>query len=152
MEKEKQIDVLLIEDNLDDSELTIYSLLSANDRLRYQHFTNGEEAIEFVFTKRTSWGEPMKDYLKLIIIDLKLPNANGFEIARTFKESEHTKTIPIVVLTSSKREHDIHIAYEIGINSYVIKPDKFEGYLNKIGSLTSYWCSVNERHNQNAAL
>jgi two-component system, response regulator len=147
MEKEKQIDVLLIEDSLDDSELTLYSLMTVNDRLRYQHFTNGEDALDFVFKNKTNWGEPIKDHLKLIILDLKLPKLGGLDIAKKFKESEQTKSIPIVVLTSSRSHDDIHVAYEIGVNSYVVKPDKFDGYVKKIGTLASYWSLVNERPN-----
>ena len=147
MEKEKQIDVLLIEDSQDDSELTIYSLLNVNERLNYLHFTTGEEALDFVFNNKTHWGQPVKDNLKLIILDLKLPKANGLDIAKKFKESDQTKTIPLVVLSSSKNTNDIHVAYQIGVNSYVVKPDKFEGYLKKIGSLASYWSTVNERPN-----
>jgi len=146
-EREKQIDVLLIEDSLDDSELTLYSMMNANDRLHYQHFTNGEDALDFVFNSKTNWGQPIKDNLKLIILDLTLPKIGGLAIARRFKESEQTRTIPIVVLSSSKDIDDIHVAYEIGVNSYVVKPDKFDGYLKKIGSLASYWSTVNERPN-----
>jgi two-component system response regulator len=147
MEKEKQIDVLLIEDSLDDTELTLYSMMNVNDRLHYQHFTNGEDALDFVFNNKTNWGQPIKDCLKLIILDLTLPKIGGLAIARRFKESEQTRTIPIVVLSSSKNINDIHVAYEIGVNSYVVKPDKFDGYVKKIGSLTSYWSTVNERPN-----
>jgi two-component system response regulator len=147
MEKGKQIDVLLIEDSLDDSELTIYSLLNVNDRLHYLHFTTGEEALDFVFNNKTYWGQPVKDSLKLIILDLKLPKTGGLDIAKKFKESDQTRTIPIVVLSSSKNTDDIQVAYEIGVNSYVVKPDKFEGYLKKIGSLASYWSTLNERPN-----
>ncbi len=146
-EREKRVDVLLVEDSLDDSELTLYSIMNVNDRLHYQHFTNGEDALDFVFNNKTQWGEPVKDYLKLIILDLTLPSLGGLAIAKQFKESEQTRTIPIVVLSSSKNHNDIHVAYEIGVNSYVVKPDKFEGYVKKIGSLASYWSTVNERPN-----
>ncbi|GHN02222.1 response regulator [Cytophagales bacterium WSM2-2] len=147
MEREKQIDVLLIEDNLDDSELTLYSLMVVNDRLRYQHFTNGEDALDFVFNNRTYWGQPIKDNLKLIIIDLKLPRIGGLDLAKRLKQSDQTRTIPVVVLSSSKDTNDIHVAYEIGVNSYVVKPEKFDGYVKKIGTLASYWSTVNERPN-----
>jgi len=147
VERAKQIDVLLIEDSLDDTELTLYSMMNVNDRLHYRHFTNGEDALDFVFNNKTTWGVPVKDHLKLIILDLTLPKVGGLAVAKKFKESEQTKTIPIVVLSSSKDTNDINVAYEIGVNSYVVKPDKFDGYLLKIGSLASYWSTINERPN-----
>jgi len=147
MEKEKKIDVLLIEDNLDDSELTLFSIMNVNDRLQYQHFTNGEDALDYVFNNKTYWGQPIKDFLKLIILDLKLPKIGGLALAKRFKESEQTKSIPVVILSSSSNHDDIHVAYENGVNSYVVKPDKFDGYVKKIGSLANYWSTVNERPN-----
>jgi len=146
-ERGKQIDVLLIEDSLDDFELTLYSMMNANDHLHFQHFTNGEEALDFVFNSMTNWGQPIRNHLKLIILDLTLPKIGGLAIAKRFKESEQTRTIPIVILSSSKDSNDIHGAYEIGVNSYVVKPNKFDGYLKKIGSLTYYWRTIKERQN-----
>ncbi|HTH56064.1 MAG TPA: response regulator [Cyclobacteriaceae bacterium] len=141
-----KVDVLLVEDNLDDSELTLYALTSANDRLHLQHFTNGEEALSFIFDQKNYWGQTMKDQLKLIIIDLKLPTPlGGLEIIRKLRSEEPTRCIPIVVLSSSQNEKDIHGAYESGANSYVIKPDGFDGYIKKIGSLATYWSTVNQQ-------
>lgn len=141
-----KVDVLLVEDNLDDSELTLYALTSANDRLHLQHFTNGEEALSFIFDQKNYWGQTMKDQLKLIIIDLKLPAPlGGLEIIRKLRSEEPTRCIPIVVLSSSQNEKDIHGAYESGANSYVIKPDGFDGYIKKIGSLATYWSTVNQQ-------
>src|SRR5689334_12721891 len=101
IEKEKRVDMLLIEDSLDDTELTLYSVMSANDHLRFEHFTNGEEALEYVFKQKTSWGQPIKDNLKFIMIDLNLPGMYGLDIVRKLKESDQTRNIPIVVLSSS---------------------------------------------------
>lgn len=144
MEKEK-VDVLLVEDNLDDSELTLYALTSANDRLELEHFTNGEEALKFIFDKKNYWGQPLKD-LKLIILDLKLPTQlGGLDIVKRLRSEEHTRTIPIVVLSSSQNQKDIHGAYALGVNSYVVKPDGFDGYIKKIGSMANYWSVVNQR-------
>lgn len=144
MEKEK-VDVLLVEDNLDDKELTLYALTSANDQLQLQHFTNGEEALKFIFDEKNYWGQSVKGQLKLIILDLKLPTAlGGLDIVKKLRSDEHTKSIPIVVLSSSRNEKDIHGAYELGVNSYVVKPDGFDGYVKKIGSLAKYWSLVNQ--------
>ena len=145
MEKEK-VDVLLVEDSLDDSELTLYALTSANDRLKLQHFTNGDEALKFIFDSKNSWGQAAKDQLKLIILDLKLPNGpEGLDLVRKLRNDENTKAIPIVVLSSSQDEKDIKGAYALGANSYVVKPDGFDGYLRKIGSLATYWSTINQR-------
>ena len=111
MEKERQVDVLLVEDNLEDTELTQYSLMNGNDHLQLQHFTNGEEALDFIFKKKTYWGQSVKDHLKLIILDLNLPTKlGGLDIVKKIRAEERTKTIPIVVLSSSKDEKDIHCA------------------------------------------
>src|SRR5258705_2042182 len=101
MEKPKKIDLLLIEDSLDDSELTLYAILNVDDRLHYQHFTTGEESLDFVFNNKTNWWHPVKDNLKLIILDLELPKANEVDIATTHNESEQTSEIPLLVLSSS---------------------------------------------------
>lgn len=145
MEKEK-VDVLLVEDNLDDSELTLYALTSANDRLRLQHFTNGDEALKFIFDKKNDWGQPVNDQLKLIILDLTLPNGPaGFDLVRKLRTNDNTKSIPIVILSASQNEKDIHGAYALGVNSYVVKPDGFDGYIKKIGSLATYWSTINQQ-------
>lgn len=145
MEKDN-VDVLLVEDNLDDTELTLYALTSGNDRLQLQHFTNGEEALNFIFDKKNYWGQSVKDQLKLIIVDLKLPSSlGGLDIVKKLRSDERTRSIPIVVLSSSQNEKDIHGAYELGVNSYVVKPEGFDGYMKKIGSLATYWSTVNQR-------
>ena len=145
MEKEK-VDVLLVEDNLDDTELTLYALTSANDRLNLQHFTNGEEALKFIFDSKNYWGQSVRDQLKLIIIDLKLPNGpEGLDLVKKLRTDEHTKNIPIVVLSASQNKMDIKGAYAVGANSYVVKPDGFDGYIKKIGSLATYWSTINQQ-------
>lgn len=140
-----KVDVLLVEDNLDDTELTIYALTNSDNRLHLQHFTNGEEALDFIFGKKNYWGQSIKD-LKLIILDLNLPTKmGGLDIVKRIRSEEHTKLIPIVVLSSSHDEKDIHSAYDLGVNSYVVKPSGFDGYIRKIGSLATYWSIVNQR-------
>jgi len=145
MEYEK-VDVLLVEDNLDDKELTLYALTKGNDRLHLQHFTSGEEALNFLFDNKNYWGQMVNDQLKLIIVDLQLPTKlGGLELVKRLRREERTKCIPIVVLTSSQNEKDIQGAYRLGVNSYVIKPEGFDGYLQKIGSLATYWSTVNQQ-------
>ncbi|MBI1767610.1 MAG: response regulator [Bacteroidetes bacterium] len=146
MKKDKQIDMLLVEDNLDDTELTLYALTSANKRLHLEHFTNGEDALNFISQNKSYWGQSVNDGLKLIILDLKLQSKlGGLDIVKKIRREEKTKSIPIVILSSSRDHKDIHGAYELGVNSYVTKPDGFDGYVRKIGSLASYWSTVNER-------
>lgn len=146
MEKEKRVDVLLVEDNLDDTELTIYSLINANDNLSPRHFSNGEDALHYILEEKTFLGQSTIDSLKLIILDLDLTNKmNGMEIIRRIKADEKSRSIPVVVFSASSSQQDIHRAYQLGANSYVIKPKGFDGYLKKIGSLANYWSRVNER-------
>lgn len=145
MVKDK-VDVLLVEDNLDDSEFTRYAFATANNNLSLRHFTNAEEALEFIFDGHTYWNQPATDSLKLIVLDLNLPSKlGGFDIVSRIRNEERTKSIPIVVLSYSEDESDIHHAYELGVNSYVVKPLEFNRFVKKIASMASYWSTVNER-------
>ncbi len=80
-----------------------------------------------------------------MVLDLGLPSVNGLDVLRKIREDEHTKMLPVVILTSSRNQKDMTVAYELGANSYVIKPDGFDAYVKKIGSLAFYWSAVNQR-------
>ncbi|MBN2857951.1 MAG: response regulator, partial [Candidatus Delongbacteria bacterium] len=121
----KQVVVLLVEDNDDEAELAIRELKKhnlANDLLRVK---NGVEALEFIFGTGRYEGRDVDQPPKVILLDLKMPKVDGIEVLKKVREDERTRKIPVVVLTSSNEEKDIVSAYELGVNSYIVKPIDF---------------------------
>ena len=136
-----------MEDSLDDRELTEFAMRQANDGLQLLHFKDGVEALNFIFAQKKYAGQRIQSGLKLVLLDLGLPTMDGLEVLKKIRNEEETRMLPVVILTSSKEEQDVTFAYELGANSYVIKPNGFDGYVKKIGSLAFYWSKVNERPN-----
>src|SRR5712671_1927449 len=144
-EKRDLIDVLLVEDNPDDTELTIHALTEGNRSLHLLHLKDGVEALEFIFAKRSIEKQKIQNDLKLVLLDLKLPKLDGLEVLRKIREDDRTRTLPVVILTSSRERRDIAEAYKLGVNSYVVKPVGFDNYVKTISSLAFYWSLVNEK-------
>ena len=144
-EKSELIDVLLVEDNPDDTELTIHALTEGNKSLHLLHLKDGVEALDFIFAKRSFDKQKIQNELKLVLLDLKLPKLDGLEVLRKIRENERTRTLPVVILTSSREKRDILEAYKLGVNSYVVKPVGFDNYVKTISSLAFYWSLVNEK-------
>lgn len=140
----RKTDIILIEDNPDEAELTIRELKKNNLAGNLVHFDDGAEALDFIFSngKHASEQEPLN--LKLILLDLKMPKMNGLEILRQLKSDEQTRTIPVVVLTSSREEKDIRESYRLGANSYIVKPVNFDSFSKAISELGHYWTIVNQ--------
>src|SRR5258708_4661173 len=145
MEKDDLIDVLLVEDNPDDTELTIHGITEGNKSLHLLHLKDGVEALDFIFAKKQNENQKIKNELKLVLLDLKLPRLDGLEVLRKIRENELTNTLPVVILTSSREKRDISEAYKLGVNSYVVKPVGFDNYVKTISSLAFYWSLVNEK-------
>jgi len=145
MENPKRVDVLLVEDSPDDKELTMHALTSGADQLRVIHLKDGVQALNFIFGKKEYESEGVRNDLRLVLIDLKLPRMDGLEVLRRIKEDERTKNIPVVILTSSRERKDIFEAYRLGVNSYVVKPVSFDQYVATIGTLANYWNGINEK-------
>lgn len=138
------VEILLVEDNPNDAELTLRGLRKnkiANDIL---HIPDGAEALEYFFATGKYEGRNMNLPPKIVILDLKLPKINGLEILKKVKSDERTKSIPIVVLTSSKEESDVVESYKYGANSYIVKPLDFNKFLDAIKYLGMYWLLINE--------
>lgn len=145
MEKH-EIEILLIEDNPYEAELTIRSLKKHNLANRLKHIDDGEEALEFIYSN-----DPILPFNpKLILLDLKLPKVDGLDILRRLKSSDSTKSIPVVVLTSSKEEKDIIESYKLGVNSYIVKPVNFESFAQAISELGLYWLLLNQHPTEKA--
>jgi two-component system response regulator len=140
-----EIEVLLVEDNIHDAELTIRSLKKVNLANKLFHVKDGAEALDFIFAKGDFAGRNMRNRPKLILLDIKMPKIDGIEVLRQIKLNETTKTIPVVMMTSSKEEQDIVSSYNLGVNSYVVKPVEFEGFVKAVCELGLYWLITNQQ-------
>jgi len=139
-----EVEILLIEDNPHEAELTIRSLKKYNLANRLLHIDDGEEALEFIFSKGRYAANKSPFSPKLVLLDLKLPKVDGLEILRQIKADDRTKAIPVAVLTSSKEEKDIIESYKLGVNSYIVKPVNFESFTKSVSELGLYWVILNQ--------
>ena len=142
--EQEPVEILLIEDNPDEAQLTIRSLKSHNLANRLLHIDDGEEALEFIFSTGKYTESKLPFNPKLILLDLKLPKVDGLEILRRLKSDERTKIFPVVILTSSKEERDIIESYKLGVNSYIVKPVNFETFSKAVLELGLYWMLLNQ--------
>ena len=143
------VDVLLVEDNLDDAELTIRELKKNGMANNLFHVQDGEEALDFIFAKGKY--ADTRDILyppRLILLDIQMPKVSGIEVLEKVKANENTKTTPVVILTSSKEDPDIQKCYALGANSYIVKPVNFEGFATSIKNLGFYWLLLNQHPGQ----
>jgi len=139
---EREVEILLVEDNPDDAELAMRALRRHNLANNVVHVKDGAEALDFVFGRGSYEGR--NDKPKVILLDLKLPKVGGLEVLKQVKENEATKCIPVVILTSSKEEQDLINGYKLGVNSYIVKPVDFEGFADAVKDLGMYWLLLNE--------
>ena len=139
----QDIEILLVEDNPDEAQLTIRSLKKGNLANRLLHISDGAEALDFIFAREKYAGRKIGNDLKLILLDLKLPKVDGLDILKAIKTGERTKFIPVIVLTSSKEEKDIIASYKLGVNSYIVKPVDFDSFSKAVIELGMYWMLLN---------
>jgi two-component system, response regulator len=144
MTNESQVEILLVEDNMSDAELTIRALKKKNLANNLIHLKNGAEALDFIFAQGEFSGRDMNRTPKVILLDLKMPKINGLEVLAKIKGDERTKKIPVVVLTSSKEDPDIAACYAFGVNSYIVKPVEFDNFLKAVSDLGFYWLLLNQ--------
>jgi len=138
------VEILLVEDNPNDAELTLRSLGKNNVSNRIHVVRDGAEALEFIFGKGAYDGRNLNDGPRVILLDLKLPKVDGLEVLRQIKNDQHTRRIPVVVLTSSKEEKDIVESYKLGVNSYIVKPVDFAQFTDAVRQLGLYWVLLNQ--------
>ncbi len=143
----EEVEILLIEDNPNDAELTIRALKKSNIKNNLIHINDGAQAIDFLFGTGAYQGRNLDNKPKVIFLDLKMPKVDGIEILRRVKSTENTKNIPVVVLTSSKENPDIEKCYALGANSYIVKPVEFENFIKAISEIGLYWIVLNEKPN-----
>ena len=143
MTRDNVIELLLIEDNPDDLELTLRALRKANLANRIHIARDGAEALEFIFCEGAYAARSIEDGPKVILLDLKLPKIDGLEVLRRIKGDPRSKSIPVVVLTSSKEQSDIVASYDLGVNSYIVKPVNFESFVEAVRILGFYWLLLN---------
>lgn len=138
------IQILLIEDNMNDAELTIRALKKNNLANKLRHVRDGAEGLDFIFAQGQYFNRNMEDLPNIIVLDLKMPKIDGIEVLRRIKSDERTKKIPVVMLTSSKEDPDIQECYRLGANSYVVKPVEFDHFVKAISDLGLYWMILNQ--------
>lgn len=146
MPKESDLNkkILLVEDNLDDVTLTLRAL-KKNNILNEVIVTNdGVEALDYMFGTGKYAGRNLDDVPSVILLDLKLPRIDGLEVLRRIRADESTQMVPVVILTSSKEEHDLVAGYTLGCNSYIRKPIDFDQFLEAVKQLGMYWLLMNE--------
>lgn len=139
-----ELEILLVEDNPDDIKLTLHALRKHHLANHIQIVNDGEEALDFLFGRGKFSERNILQIPKVILLDLKLPKIDGIEVLRSIKAEENFRKIPVVVLTSSKEDKDIIDAYELGVNSYIVKPVAFDQFVKTISELGLYWLILNE--------
>jgi two-component system response regulator len=142
---EKAIEILLVEDNPNDVELTLHALTERKVSNRVEVVRDGAEALEFIFCTGAYANRRVENGPKVILLDLKLPKVDGLEVLTRIKGDPRTRAIPVVVLTTSREERDIVESYRLGVNSYIVKPVDFEQFTEAVRHLGLYWLLLNQR-------
>jgi two-component system, response regulator len=138
------VQILIVEDNPNDAELTLRALKKHNLANEVYIAEDGEEAIDFIFANGKFASRNLSRPLKVIFLDLKLPKISGLEVLKKIKSDPTTKKLPVVIITSSKEDPDIKAAYELGTNGYVVKPIDFNDFIKAMQNTGLFWLLVNE--------
>ena len=138
------MEVLLVEDNATDAELTLRALRGRGLRNEFVVVGDGAEALDFLFGRGAYADRDIENGPKLVMLDLRLPRVDGIEVLEKMKSDPRTKTIPVVVLTSSREDPDIRRCYELGANSYIVKPVDFDKFADAVAEIGLYWLLLNE--------
>ena len=138
-------EIILVEDNPSDADLIKRSLNKNNVANKILHLKDGQEVLDYLFGEGDWKGRKTANTPKVILLDLKMPKVSGIEVLRKIKSNEETKSIPVVILTSSKEDPDIKECYKLGVNSYVVKPVGFEEFSSTVAQLGLYWLLINQQ-------
>lgn len=137
-------DILLVEDNASDAELTLHALRTCTVKLEVVRVCDGAEALDYLFAQGAYASRDPDALPRCILLDLKLPKVNGLQVLDAVRNHPRTRTVPCVVLTSSREQGDIQRCYELGVNSYVVKPVDFDRFTRTIQGIGRYWLTTNE--------
>ena len=137
------VEILLVEDSPSDAKLTIRALQKNHLCNNIVHLSDGAQALDFLFAQGEYEGRNM-NHPKIILLDLNMPKIGGLEVLRAIKGDERTRRIPVIVMTSSKEDSDIFTSYDLGVNSYVVKPIGFENFSKAVADLGLYWLLINQ--------
>jgi len=143
MSSYQEMEILLVEDNSKDAEMTRRALRKHNLSNRVHWVKDGEEALDYVFCRGAyAEREPLRPP-RLILLDIKMPKVDGIEVLRQIKTDARTRTVPVVVMTSSNEERDVVESYRLGVNSYIVKPVEFAAFLEVVAKVGLYWVLTN---------
>ncbi len=138
------VEILLVEDSLEDATLVIRSLKKNNLGNSLKHLNDGAEALDFIFARGEYSERRVEDKPKLILLDLKMPKVDGLQVLRAIKTDERTRSVPVVIMTSSREDRDLIESYKLGVNGFVVKPVSFDNFAKAVADLGMYWLMVNE--------
>ncbi|HET6243453.1 MAG: response regulator [Bacteroidetes bacterium] len=142
-----QKEILLVEDNPNDAKLVIMALKQDKVANNIIHVKDGEEALDFIFSKGSFSDRSTDNFPCLILLDLKMPKVDGIEVLQKIKADNLTKNIPVVIFTSSREDPDIKKCYELGVNSYIVKPMEFDQFAKVVKEVGFYWVLINQLPN-----
>jgi CheY-like chemotaxis protein len=142
MEEFKQVEILLVEDNALDAELTVRALKNGGLANKLLWVKDGQQALDYLF-RHGDYSQRDELYPRLVLLDLKMPRVDGIEVLKAIKADERTKRIPVVVMTSSQEEKDVAQSYDLGVNSYVVKPVDFNAFADLARQAGYYWLAIN---------
>lgn len=150
MPAQGEIAILLVEDNPDDADLALRALKkvkvnNGTQPVTIEHVIDGAQAIDFLFCTGDYATRSRQNRPKVILLDLKLPKMDGLEVLQRIKKEDDIRTIPVVMLTSSREERDLVESYQLGVNSYIVKPVDFEQFTEAVRQLGSYWLQLNQQ-------
>jgi two-component system, response regulator len=144
MMAEHAVEILLVEDDPGDTELTLRALRRYNVANHIEVVADGAEALDFLFRRGAYAARDAQTVPRVVLLDLKLPKINGLQVLRQVKADAHIRSIPVVVMTSSREDRDLEQAYQLGVNSYIVKPIDFEQFTEVVRQLGLYWLLLNE--------
>jgi len=139
----QQVEILLVEDNPRDAEMTLRSLKKHNLFNNVHWVKDGAEALDFMFCDGSYSTRDSNHTLKLVLLDIKMPKVDGIEVLRRLKDDARTRATPVVIMTSSNEERDVVESYKLGANSYIVKPVQFESFLDTVSKIGLYWVLAN---------
>lgn len=142
------VEILFVEDSIDDATLTIHALTKSGFANKLYHVKDGAEALDFIYCKGKYASRNIKEHPKLILLDLKMPKVSGFQVLEKVKTDPDLKCIPVIILTSSKEDPDIKKCYELGANSYIVKPVDSNNFFQTIKEIGLYWMVLSESPHQ----